>query len=68
MKLKMLIAALVVTAGLCSQSFGADCPPGGKCCRSLCGGLKAYFDCHFPPGPPLVIKPITWHRCRHGCK
>jgi hypothetical protein len=65
MKWKMIVGALIVSASLCSQSFAGGCGSGG--CRSLAGGLKKYFDCHFPCGPGLTIKPITLKRCHHGC-
>jgi hypothetical protein len=74
MKWKIFIAALVVSASLCGQSFGSTlfdpcgtpaCAPCNKCCKPLFSGLADYMNCRFPCGPALVIKPISLHRRCH---
>jgi hypothetical protein len=68
MKWNMILGALIVSAGLCGQSFGAmnqgGCGAGNKCCKPLFSGLANFMNCRFPPGPALVIKPISLHRCK----
>ncbi len=62
MRWKTILAALLLSASLCGQSFGAGCANCG--CKPLFSGLANFMNCRFPPRPALVIKPITLHRCK----